>query len=130
MYFTSSFSDVILTFWSSPSLSLGSLSEFSELSPALPPPAVFFPVGFFGGPSQPLPHHEKKNAPWRNSKRQHERNRPVRPMRRKRAVLHFGTPRKCQWILRPVAIWQFLTLSRVSVDTPSLNSHHGLADYY
>ena len=40
-------------FANSPSLSLGSLSELSELSSGLPPAADFF--GFFGGAPPPLP---------------------------------------------------------------------------
>ena len=54
-------------------------------------------------------HHEKKNESGRTSKRQDARNRPVRPARRERAVLHFVVLRKCRWILRPIAIWQSFT---------------------
>ena len=45
----------------------------------------------------------------RTSKHQYARNRPVRPVRRERAVPHLGAPRKCWWILCPVAISQSFT---------------------
>ena len=52
---------------------------------------------------------KKKNASRRTSKRQDARNRPVRPVRWERAVLHLGARRKCRWILRPTAISQSFT---------------------
>ena len=54
IYFANRFSNVILTFGSSPSLSIALLSELTELLPRSLLPAVFLPLGFFGGPSPPL----------------------------------------------------------------------------
>ena len=48
---------------------------------------------------------KKKNASWRTSKRQDALNRPVHRVRRERAVLYLGAPRKCRWILCHVPIW-------------------------